>query len=157
MGDITYLKGDALAPAETGQKLVLHICNDLGYWGAGFVMAISNKWSSPEKQYKAWQKNGFSDFGLGMIQAVDVEKDITIINMVAQHGVFRTSARPNVRYIDLEMCLDKVAAKYKPNNVTIHMPRIGCGLGGGKWDKVEPLIESCLTAKNYKVFVYDFV
>ena len=34
------------------------------------------------------------------------------------------------------------------------MPRIGCGLAGGKWAKVEPIIERA-TAGLCDVFVYD--
>jgi hypothetical protein len=36
------------------------------------------------------------------------------------------------------------------------MPRIGYGLAGGTWDKIEPLINSTLTTKNISVTVYDF-
>jgi hypothetical protein len=36
------------------------------------------------------------------------------------------------------------------------MPRIGCGLAGGTWDKIEPLIQSALIKKNIDVTVYDF-
>lgn len=33
----------------------------------------------------------------------------------------------------------------------------GCGLGGGSWDKVEPLIIKCLSKENKQVYVYDLV
>jgi hypothetical protein len=36
---------------------------------------------------------------------------------------------------------------------TIHMPRIGCGLAGGKWESVEPLIR--IAIPTIEVFVYD--
>tara|TARA_R110002111_G_scaffold227346_2_gene288919 strand:+ start:47395 stop:47511 length:117 start_codon:yes stop_codon:yes gene_type:complete len=36
------------------------------------------------------------------------------------------------------------------------MPRIGCGLAGGKWDKVEPLIEQTLRTAGIDVYVYDY-
>ena len=35
------------------------------------------------------------------------------------------------------------------------MPRIGCGLAGGTWDKIEPLIQSNLSDKEIAVTVYD--
>lgn len=37
MSGITYLKGDATAPQAKGVKLIVHVCNDLGGWGKGFV------------------------------------------------------------------------------------------------------------------------
>jgi hypothetical protein len=36
------------------------------------------------------------------------------------------------------------------------MPRIGCGLAGGTWDKIEPLIRETLCAAGVPVTVYDF-
>jgi len=36
------------------------------------------------------------------------------------------------------------------------MPRIGCGLAGGAWTRVEPLIAETLLAADLDVTVYDF-
>jgi hypothetical protein len=36
------------------------------------------------------------------------------------------------------------------------MPRIGCGLAGGSWDEIEPIIMEMLTGKNISTVVYDF-
>lgn len=40
-------------------------------------------------------------------------------------------------------------------NASVHMPRIGCGLAGGSWGKVEPIIQEELCDKGVQVFVYD--
>jgi hypothetical protein len=34
------------------------------------------------------------------------------------------------------------------------MPRFGCGLAGGKWSEIEPIIERALP--DVDVYVYDF-
>ncbi|MGB3404347.1 MAG: hypothetical protein WBA77_16810 [Microcoleaceae cyanobacterium] len=52
--EIQYIKGDATSPQVNGNKIICHICNDIGGWGKGFVLAISNKWSSPEADYRRW-------------------------------------------------------------------------------------------------------
>jgi hypothetical protein len=36
------------------------------------------------------------------------------------------------------------------------MPRIGCGLAGGKWEEIRPIIERTLLKNNVEVYVYDF-
>jgi len=36
------------------------------------------------------------------------------------------------------------------------MPRIGCGLAGGDWSRIEPLIAETLCASDIDVTVYDF-
>jgi hypothetical protein len=35
------------------------------------------------------------------------------------------------------------------------MPRIGCGLAGGKWDLIEPLLDEYLAMAGLDVCVYD--
>jgi hypothetical protein len=44
----------------------------------------------------------------------------------------------------------------KANWRGVHIPRIGCGLAGGTWDRIEPLITGTLIAKNISTIVYDF-
>ena len=39
---------------------------------------------------------------------------------------------------------------------SVHMPRIGCGLAGGKWEEIEPIITDELTSQGIEVSVYDF-
>ncbi len=47
------IKGDATSPQAKGRKVIAHICNDLGGWGKGFVLAISRRWPEPERDYRA--------------------------------------------------------------------------------------------------------
>jgi hypothetical protein len=35
------------------------------------------------------------------------------------------------------------------------MPRIGCGLAGGKWEEIEPIIKNTLCEKGVAVTIYD--
>lgn len=36
------------------------------------------------------------------------------------------------------------------------MPRIGCGLAGGKWERIEPCIADTLLKLDIATTVYDF-
>lgn len=54
MKPINYIKGDATNPVGDEPKIIVHVCNDIGGWGKGFVMALSNKWKEPETQYRNW-------------------------------------------------------------------------------------------------------
>ena len=58
MASIRYLKGDATCPQAKGVKLICHVCNDLGGWGKGFVLALSRRWDRPEAEYRAWHAQG---------------------------------------------------------------------------------------------------
>ena len=154
---INYLKGDATAPSVKGNKIIAHICNDLGGWGKGFVMEISKRWSEPETQYRDWHKNrNKNDFALGSVQFVQVEKYITVANMIGQRGIKTGSKGVPVRYEAVRDCLNTVAEKALEINASVHMPRIGCGLAGGKWEAVEPVIMEMLINKGIVVYVYDY-
>jgi O-acetyl-ADP-ribose deacetylase (regulator of RNase III) len=52
--------------------------------------------------------------------------------------------------------LQKVSDFAKAQNASVHMPRIGCGLAGGTWDQIEPLIIATLINSVISVWVYDF-
>jgi O-acetyl-ADP-ribose deacetylase (regulator of RNase III) len=152
---ITYLKGDATVPQAKGPKLIAHVVNDLGGWGKGFVLAISRRWPEPEASYRRWHaERAKNDFALGVIQVVQVMPDIYVVNMVAQCGIRTGSKGPSIRYEALEDCLRKLHTVANEHRASVHMPRIGCGLAGGKWDKVEPLIQAALD--DVAVFVYDY-
>lgn len=89
MKEITYLKGDSTSPQTSGIKIIAHICNDIGGWGKGFVLAISKRWPEPEKAYREWHRDrAKNDFALGSIQIVQVEPYIYIANMIGQRGNF---------------------------------------------------------------------
>lgn len=153
---IRYLIGDATTPTGEGTKIICHVCNDIGGWGAGFVMAVSKKWLEPERAYREWFKNrAENDFGLGAVQIVQVLPDLWIANMIGQHGLHRQGGKPPIRYEAIEACLSKVAESAREKQASVHMPRIGCGLAGGKWEAIEPIIQKTLSTNGIPVFVYD--
>ncbi|MFC7348652.1 macro domain-containing protein [Chryseobacterium zhengzhouense] len=156
MKTITYLKGDATNPQIEGNKIIAHICNDIGGWGKGFVLAISKRWKKPEADYRNWFQN-VESFKLGEIQIVQVEDNLWVCNMIGQHKTITNSKGiPPIRYEAVEQCLNKLSDKALKLNASIHMPRIGCGLAGGKWEEIEPIIERTLLKNNVEVYVYDF-
>src|SRR4051794_21518535 len=66
------------------------------------------------------------------------------------------SSGPPIRYEAVAECLAGVAVKACDLGASVHMPRIGCGLAGGDWAKIEPLIERQLVANGVDVTVYAF-
>ena len=157
MTGITYLKGDATAPSADGTKIICHVCNDVGGWGKGFVVALSQRWTEPEAQYREWHEQGEAGgFRLGAIQLVEVEPALSVANLVAQRGTRPTDGVPPIRYDSLRECLAALAEQAAAQSASVHMPRIGCGLAGGTWPEVEAIIEATLVARAVPVYVYDF-
>ena len=145
---INYVVGDATAPQGEDKKIICHICNDRGAWGAGFVLALSNKWRYPEDRYRA-----MPSYALGSAMVLEVEPDVYVANMIAQHGVKPdANDTPPIRYLALTDALYKVNTIANEMGATLHMPRIGCGLAGGDWRAVETVIKKVVTVD---VTVYD--
>ena len=152
---IHYLKADATVPQAEGNIVIVHICNDIGAWGKGFVLALSKRWKYPEKQYKQWYKEG-EKFALGEVQFVSVEEKIWVANLIGQHNIYRDeNGDPPIRYEAVKRGLQIIADFAYEINAKVQMPRIGCGLAGGSWDRIEKLIRQTLLRKNIEVFVCD--
>ena len=156
MSAIHCLKGDATAPAPGGMRIICHVCNDVGAWGKGFVLAVSRRWPEPEREYRAWHERGAAGgFALGAIQIVAVEPDLAVANMIAQHGLRPRGGVPPIRHEALRQCLASLATQAAASGASVHMPRIGCGLAGGTWPDIEPIIHATLVAAGVPVYVYD--
>lgn len=151
---IQYVKGDATRPQGGGDKILLHICNQEGGWGRGFVTAINQRWPEPEIRversrslpeyiYRSQHAKGNSK--LGDVHFVPMEtKDGTnlwIVNMVAQDG-YKSEKNPvPLSYVHLGRCLDEVRTFVDQMQklgvgLSVHCPKIGAGLGGGDWDLI---------------------
>lgn len=165
---IEYVKGDVLEPqTNSDNELVYipHICNNIGKWGAGFVLALSNKWPHLRDNYIQWHQV-VNPLPLGRFLIDRAEPGIFVANMIAQRGV-KSSVNPKpIKYDALQQALTGVsdyAAGYEDGiNEDIgdafgvysafHMPKIGSGLAGGDWDRIEGIIKETLA--NFRVVVY---
>ncbi|WP_077800990.1 macro domain-containing protein [Streptomyces sp. JHA26] len=156
MPEITYVRGDATAPSVKGAKVIAHVCNDVGGWGKGFVLAVSRRWPEPEAAYRAWHRARASNgFGLGAVQLVRVEPYVWVANMIGQRGTRTGGKGAPVRYEAIDTALGRLAGHAAELGASVHMPRIGCGLAGGTWSRVEPLVTERLVRQGISVTVYD--
>lgn len=156
MSNITYLTGDATRPQGPGPKIIVHVCNDIGGWGRGFVLALTARWPAPEASYREWHKGRASNgFALGAVQLVEVEQELWVANLVGQRDVRSSGGVPPVRYDAIREGVVKVAEHALAKGATVHMPRIGCGLAGGRWEAVEAILVETLSNQGVAVTVYD--
>lgn len=157
---VEYVIGDATCPPP-GRVVVAHVCNDVGAWGRGFVVAITKRWgSAPRKRFQSWYQAGHDketghNFELGKVQFVDVGHGITVANIIGQHGIYSKGGIPPVRYDAIREGLGRVAGFAWCNQASVHMPRLGCGLAGGDWESVGVIVQEELADKGVRTFVYD--
>jgi O-acetyl-ADP-ribose deacetylase (regulator of RNase III) len=155
---LRFVTGDATSPQAPGPAIIAHVCNDAGRWGSGFVLAVSRRWWQPEAAYLNWYaERSHNGFGLGAMQLVPVQSGLWVANMVGQHGTLSPASggRPPVRYRSVRQCLDTLGTVAIALGASVHMPRIGCGLAGGSWERMEPIISAALGERGVPVTVYD--
>jgi len=160
---ICYMIGDATHPQSPGPKVIVHCCNDIGAWGAGFTSALSKTWPKSEEAYKAW---GYTDGDLqveetggrklGHVQFVLVGPKLWVANLIGQAGVgVGDDGRPPIRYEAIREGLIKVFRFCQIHEASVHMPRMGAGLAMGNWKAIEQTIQVELPGKGTSVIVYD--
>lgn len=166
MAGITYVTGDATDPQTDELCAIAHVCNDVGAYGAGFAKAIAERYPTARRRYVAWHQRFDTvtarPFALGASQWVAVGHDLGrgrawdarwVVNMVAQRGLRSATNPVPLDYGHLAECLFHLGRN--ACGTSVHMPRIGCELAGGTWDRVEPLIVEHVCARGVDVTVYD--
>jgi O-acetyl-ADP-ribose deacetylase (regulator of RNase III) len=166
--ELTFTTGDACNSAIPGKKILVHCCNDNGVMGAGIAGQIRKMWPHVNKAHVDWfdkMYNAGTPVRLGDIQLVKAQENLVICNLIGQKdmGMQMVCGRafPPVRYEAFVEGFWKLREKLTPHltkgvDITIICPRMGCGLAGGKWDKVEACIREVFDDTNIKVVVYDF-
>lgn len=156
--DVRYVTGDATKVGYgKGKKIIAHIVNDKGRWGKGFVMALSKEFGDGlRRDYFEWHRDrAETDFRLGAVQFVQVKPQILVANMVGQCGIKAGSQGPPVRYEAISECLQLLGERACEEGATVHMPRIACGLAGGQWERIGPMVEHMSSIYGICVYVYD--
>lgn len=161
---IHYTTGDATVPHQKDQiTLIVHVCNDIGAWGSGFVVPLGKRYPRARQLYREAFADGESNLELGDVQMVSVGDNIHVANLIGQHKIgMAPDGTPPVRYEAIRKGLRYINLLVESiqDRVVIQMPRMGCGLAGGSWAKVQQILEEELEACNPestdKVVVYDF-
>jgi len=161
---IYYVKGNVLEP-NCFPAVIVHVCNDADGFGKGVAGAIAAKWPEVKERYHRMKDESMQT--LGATSAVRVSTDILVVNMVAQRGyrpTYEDDKKLYLHYPSLALCLERVYRFAAHANsrirkglpvVAIHMPRIGCGLGGGDWKAVEQFVLCYSDMYNVDTYVYD--
>jgi hypothetical protein len=141
--NLRYVKGDLFQNIPADSPVVIpHVCNDIGAWGAGFVVPLGEKYPCAKKQYLSWYKDSKNNintetcpFALGKTQFVYCGENVFVANMICQHGV--GGKRP-LDYRSLVKCMLNPGFM----NCSIVCPKFGSGLAGGDWQVIETYIKT---------------
>ena len=116
---------------------IVHQVNTLGIMGGGIAWQIRNKWPDLFEVYSKDCKSG--KLKLGMFTAYRVsEFPLYVVNLAGQEGIGGVATR----YEAYEEALPILKAFSDNSDLPVYFPYgIGCGLAGGDWAVMEPILE----------------
>lgn len=128
---------------------IVHGCNAQGVMGSGVAAAIKDKYPAVFEGYR----QQYEELGLvlGDARGFVVGDGLVVWNAITQQNYGNPEDKRHVSYDAIAECFEIInrdaAVIEKMLNVEphIHIPLIGAGLGGGKWEIIEKIIEETVT------------
>ena len=169
---IKYIDGDLIKLALNGEfDVIAHGCNCLSTMGAGIAVQMKNTFGCDKFELEMIGPNinklgqidyeYFTDTGNGIRKSNPNDLYVgdilvTVVNAYTQYSYGRNHSggvdKP-IDYESLTLCLRKMNHNFK--NLKIGLPKIGSGLAGGEWEKIEKIIQEEL--KDCDVTVVNYV
>lgn len=136
---LKYVFGDILSDNGTDDfVLICHQVNCMGKMGAGLALQVRNKYPEVYSKYTAHcgVVEQRSDL-LGEVLFVDVGEKTAVANIFGQYGYGK--GEQHTDYDALREALRTIVMAYPRAKIRIPY-KMGCGLGGGDWNKVTKII-----------------
>lgn len=150
---VKEIKGDLL---QTHLNYIGHGVNCQNRMGSGVAKVLFTKYPEVKEKYHTFYNSVIGvdipepkDF-LGMIQPVSVSDGKFVVNMFTQEN-YGYDGSLYVSYEAIKDCFKTLANISFVKEIAI--PKIGCGLAGGDWDKVRDIINEA-TGDKLDVYVY---
>ncbi len=137
---ITEVRGDLLT---SGADIICHQVNMFGVMGGGVAYSIRKKLLD-EEQHALYRNycltRGKSEL-LGSVQYIQSESGIIVANVFSQN-IDPDEEGQLTNYEALHRALVDVERFARLNLLSVALPgNMGCGIAGGDWKKVKPIIE----------------
>jgi hypothetical protein len=156
---VEYVTGDLLEYGEGHEAVIVaHVVSDSSHsWGRfGVANRLSRAYPDFGQAFRAWTIADPDNLDLGHVHQIDRlidDRRITVASMVAQAG-FGRRWESRLRYDALRDCLRTVANAALTQRAAVHLPRIGAGQAGGRWDYIERVIVDELVDRGVRVVVH---
>ena len=146
------VKGDLLEMAESGTfDVIVHGCNCQHTMGAGIAKQIKSRFP---QAFEADLKTLKGAAKLGTISTVQVKierRSLVIVNGYTQ--VHWRGSGVKVSYEAVRSVMRQVKKDF--SGLRIGYPKIGAGLAGGDWERIEEIIDAELTGEQHWLVEYS--
>ncbi len=144
MGSYREITGDLLALFAQGAfDFIGHGCNCFKAMDAGIARQIRKQFPEAKTADDQFAPVGKERLGKYVIAPN------RIINIYSQYEPGK-----NLDTIALSEALSALNAELGPQKVSLGLPQIGCGIAGGNWSEIKPLIQDKLKDVELTVVVY---
>ena len=165
------IDGDLIRLAKEGKfDVIAHGCNCMSTMGAGIAPQMAKAFGCDRFEMETWgrdiNKLGNIDYGTVVFGEKDIlsledaknnrnEPKLTIVNAYTQYNYGRNHKDGATAPFDYEaftLCMRKINSVFGGKH--IGLPKIGAGLAGGDWDRIEKIIKAELWACEVTIVNY---
>ncbi|MGX7826096.1 hypothetical protein ACTG9Q_13495 [Actinokineospora sp. 24-640] len=155
---IEYRTGDVTDAHLDGPAVIAHVVNDSARaWGKrGVARALAARFPGAAQAFRSWAVASSHNLVPGMAHIVTTEAGDTrvdIASVVAQRG-YGPGVRTRLDYAALRTALERVSEHALGEGLAVHLPRIGTGQAGGRWDLVVDILRDVVVRKGARVVVH---
>jgi len=129
---IHHLQGNVL---QSSAAIIAHGCNCRGSFGAGVALQIALQWPMVKEAYRS-KFLSTEGWRLGDVQFV-YTGSVIIANCATQENYGRKGTHAD--YDAIRTCMIKL--KDFAAGRSIALPKIGAGLAGGDWNRIEAILQ----------------
>jgi O-acetyl-ADP-ribose deacetylase (regulator of RNase III) len=133
------IKGDLIKLAKEGKfDVIVHGCNCFCKMGRGIAKTIKQEFPVAYAADMKTMPGDQNKLGTYTENTIQIENHIlVVVNAYTQYKYWGKEA--NIDYKALRSCFKEISKNYF--NLRIGIPKIGAGLAGGDWDKIQGIIE----------------
>ena len=171
--DVNYqeIEGDLIQLAREGMfDVITHGCNCLSNMGAGIAPQMAKAFGADEFEMEKWgptiEKLGCIDWQTVVLGKNSIwslkdyknnvdDKELTVVNSYTQFRYGKSSEDEVSKPLDYEaltLCLRKINTLFGGKHVGL--PKIGAGLAGGDWNRIQKIIQTELKDMKISVVIY---
>ena len=154
--DVKVIHGDLIALAQAGNfDTIIHGCNCFCRMGRGIAKSIKEVFPEAYRVDQATSPGDKTKLGTISFASINMPLDqrITVVNAYTQFTYWGGKGACLADYDAIRDCFKLVKSQF--GSTKIGYPKIGAGLAGGEWVRIQAIIDTELEGCDHTVVILD--